>query len=230
MTVTKLISKISHHVNGEHRLCTVGCVSVWSGVMCKVCRCTWSDGEREQYPACGTSLHTPEMSSESARVVSCIMAGMDTNVARRIASEGFFGVVLVDGTLMQCHRCGYTVDRIGYDSSKHDCRSTDYSQICRTKMFVLTKRITIDRILCTADPQPAHPLGRDGERCRQELCQVCGPYVKVVKVHECVVCLEREPRVLFTSCGHKVTCRSCSVRLTHCPMCRRNVSKCVVVS
>jgi len=42
---------------------------------------------------------------------------------------------------------------------------------------------------------------------------------------ECVVCLEGEKVVLFSSCLHLVCCKSCAEKLTNCPMCRKEISQ-----
>lgn len=36
----------------------------------------------------------------------------------------------------------------------------------------------------------------------------------------CLICREKPREVAFFECGHIISCRACSVDLTHCPLCR----------
>jgi len=48
----------------------------------------------------------------------------------------------------------------------------------------------------------------------------------IYEVHECVVCLENNPNIIFLPCGHLCTCQNCSIRLMNkCPLCRRKISR-----
>ncbi|KAG7476807.1 hypothetical protein MATL_G00086770 [Megalops atlanticus] len=40
---------------------------------------------------------------------------------------------------------------------------------------------------------------------------------------ECVVCMEKEPQVIFLSCGHVCCCQVCSDALQTCPLCRGDI-------
>ena len=44
---------------------------------------------------------------------------------------------------------------------------------------------------------------------------------KIFKLEECVICLEKEPKVLFCNCGHTCICKKCiSNRYDNCPVCK----------
>ncbi|NWI95368.1 LRSM1 ligase, partial [Pitta sordida] len=45
------------------------------------------------------------------------------------------------------------------------------------------------------------------------------------KKSECVVCMEREPQMIFLPCGHVCCCQSCCERLHSCPLCRQDVAQ-----
>ena len=45
---------------------------------------------------------------------------------------------------------------------------------------------------------------------------------KTFKLEECVICLEKEPNVLFCNCGHLCICEKCLVhRYDNCPVCKK---------
>ena len=47
------------------------------------------------------------------------------------------------------------------------------------------------------------------------------PLEKTFKLEECVICLEKEPKVLFCNCGHICICEKCIVRrYDNCPVCK----------
>ena len=44
---------------------------------------------------------------------------------------------------------------------------------------------------------------------------------KIFKLEECVICLEKEPKVLFCDCGHICICEKCILnRYDNCPVCK----------
>ena len=44
---------------------------------------------------------------------------------------------------------------------------------------------------------------------------------KIFKLEECVICLEKEPKVLFCDCGHICICKKCILnRYDNCPVCK----------
>ena len=44
---------------------------------------------------------------------------------------------------------------------------------------------------------------------------------KLFKLEECVICLEKEPKVLFCNCGHICICKKCILnRYDNCPICK----------
>ena len=46
---------------------------------------------------------------------------------------------------------------------------------------------------------------------------------KIFKIDECVICLEKQPNVLFCYCGHLCICKECSKTgesLENCPICK----------
>ena len=44
---------------------------------------------------------------------------------------------------------------------------------------------------------------------------------KTFKLEQCVICLEKEPKVLFCNCGHICICNECLVKkLDNCPVCK----------
>ena len=44
---------------------------------------------------------------------------------------------------------------------------------------------------------------------------------KTFKLEECVICLEKEPKVLFCNCGHICICKKCIIRrYDNCPVCK----------
>ena len=46
-------------------------------------------------------------------------------------------------------------------------------------------------------------------------------YYKIFKLEECVICLEKEPKVLFCNCGHICICEKCILhRYDNCPVCK----------
>ena len=45
---------------------------------------------------------------------------------------------------------------------------------------------------------------------------------KTFKLEQCVICLEKEPKVLFCNCGHICICKECLVKkLDNCPVCKK---------
>lgn len=42
------------------------------------------------------------------------------------------------------------------------------------------------------------------------------------KIRSCVICLDKEPDVVFSQCRHLVCCSVCAYMLTNCPICRMN--------
>ena len=45
---------------------------------------------------------------------------------------------------------------------------------------------------------------------------------KTFKLEECIICLEKEPKVLFCNCGHLCICKKCLVsRFDNCPVCKK---------
>ena len=45
---------------------------------------------------------------------------------------------------------------------------------------------------------------------------------KTFKLEQCVICLGKEPKVLFCNCGHICICKECSVKkLDNCPVCKK---------
>ena len=45
---------------------------------------------------------------------------------------------------------------------------------------------------------------------------------KTFKLEECVICLEKKPKVLFCNCGHICICKKCaSHRYDNCPVCKK---------
>ncbi|NXY22514.1 LRSM1 ligase, partial [Atrichornis clamosus] len=45
------------------------------------------------------------------------------------------------------------------------------------------------------------------------------------KKSECVVCMEREPQMIFLPCGHVCCCQQCCERLHTCPLCRQDIAQ-----
>ena len=45
--------------------------------------------------------------------------------------------------------------------------------------------------------------------------------LKTFKVEQCVICLENIPNVLFCNCGHLYVCKTCIMKFTNCPMCKK---------
>ena len=44
---------------------------------------------------------------------------------------------------------------------------------------------------------------------------------KIFKLEECLICLEKEPKVLFCNCGHICICKKCILnRYDNCPICK----------
>ena len=44
---------------------------------------------------------------------------------------------------------------------------------------------------------------------------------KTFKLERCIICLEKEPKVLFCNCGHICICDECFVKkLDNCPVCK----------
>ena len=43
----------------------------------------------------------------------------------------------------------------------------------------------------------------------------------------CVRCKTEEISMLFTNCGHRITCEKCANELEHCPHCNRKIKKCI---
>ena len=45
---------------------------------------------------------------------------------------------------------------------------------------------------------------------------------RTFKLEHCVICLEKEPKVLFCNCGHLCICEKCLVRrFDNCPVCKK---------
>ena len=40
---------------------------------------------------------------------------------------------------------------------------------------------------------------------------------------ECLVCMLKPIQTVLIPCGHAISCRRCSRRLTRCPMCRKDI-------
>ena len=48
---------------------------------------------------------------------------------------------------------------------------------------------------------------------------------RTFKLEKCVICLEKEPKVLFCNCGHICICGKCSVnKLDNCPICKKETT------
>ena len=45
--------------------------------------------------------------------------------------------------------------------------------------------------------------------------------VKTFKLEQCVICLENTPNVLFCNCGHLCVCKTCIMKFTNCPVCKK---------
>jgi hypothetical protein len=45
-----------------------------------------------------------------------------------------------------------------------------------------------------------------------------------VQHEQCSICMENKRCVLFSSCGHIVSCWSCSADLHECPLCRKAIA------
>ena len=45
----------------------------------------------------------------------------------------------------------------------------------------------------------------------------------------CKICVEKQVSVVFLSCGHAVSCRSCALRITKCAICRKRISSVVPI-
>ena len=43
---------------------------------------------------------------------------------------------------------------------------------------------------------------------------------KIINQFRCVVCFSKQKTILFEPCLHFSTCRSCSEKVSHCPICR----------
>ncbi|KAF5196629.1 E3 ubiquitin-protein ligase sp1 [Thalictrum thalictroides] len=43
----------------------------------------------------------------------------------------------------------------------------------------------------------------------------------------CVICEDQEYNIAFVPCGHLCCCRSCSSKLTNCPLCRRRIEQAI---
>jgi len=43
----------------------------------------------------------------------------------------------------------------------------------------------------------------------------------------CKICMEREINCVLLECGHMLTCVNCGRKLSECPICRQNVTRCV---
>ena len=39
----------------------------------------------------------------------------------------------------------------------------------------------------------------------------------------CKICLDKEREVLFSACGHFVSCNNCALSLQNCPVCRKEI-------
>ena len=55
-------------------------------------------------------------------------------------------------------------------------------------------------------------------------CFICPPSInhfRTFKLEQCVICLEKEPKVLFCNCGHICICDECFFKkLDNCPVCK----------
>jgi hypothetical protein len=45
----------------------------------------------------------------------------------------------------------------------------------------------------------------------------------------CSVCMDRKIQTVFLECGHLACCKECSKRLRDCPICRRPISRVVLI-
>ena len=45
--------------------------------------------------------------------------------------------------------------------------------------------------------------------------------IKTFKLEQCVICLENKPSVLFCNCGHICVCKTCIMKFTNCPVCKK---------
>ncbi|RWS03203.1 hypothetical protein B4U79_02760 [Dinothrombium tinctorium] len=45
----------------------------------------------------------------------------------------------------------------------------------------------------------------------------------------CKICLVSEVKIVFLPSGHLVTCTTCALQVSHCPLCRNNIKGSVKV-
>lgn len=49
--------------------------------------------------------------------------------------------------------------------------------------------------------------------------------IDVNRRFECKICLDSIVSVVFLPCGHCMTCKSCALSFSTCPMCRMNIDE-----
>ncbi|NXJ88433.1 LRSM1 ligase, partial [Corythaixoides concolor] len=99
--------------------------------------------------------------------------------------------------------------------------------VLRRAQEILAVAKTIPELLRTEDaqvpavPEPSAPF--------EEPLRPVVPTAPLLqwdeKKSECVVCMERETRMIFLPCGHVCCCQTCCERLHACPLCRQDIAQ-----
>ncbi|KAM7003717.1 E3 ubiquitin-protein ligase LRSAM1 isoform 2-T3 [Passerculus sandwichensis] len=72
-----------------------------------------------------------------------------------------------------------------------------------------------------AGPEPSAPL----EEPPGPAAPTAPALPREERQSECVVCMEREPQMIFLPCGHVCCCQGCCERLLSCPLCRQDIAQ-----
>ncbi len=67
---------------------------------------------------------------------------------------------------------------------------------------------------------------RDSIVLEEQVPSISGQQQQAIfAAEECVICLDKQPNIIFDSCRHKICCEECSNHVRACPYCRRPIKK-----
>jgi ankyrin repeat protein len=96
----------------------------------------------------------------------------------------------------------------------------------QTCMTIAASGNRIDCLQILIDAQdPPEAKGHERKRKKTDLTPVVPAAFK--DSGSCSICLDKKSIAVFMDCGHCCTCKTCSVPLQVCPICRMRISKCI---
>ncbi|XP_052871304.1 baculoviral IAP repeat-containing protein 7-B-like, partial [Anopheles cruzii] len=77
---------------------------------------------------------------------------------------------------------------------------------------------------CEPKKRPEVPEPNGPNTLTEEAAQrLLADYKRLKDERECKICMSEEVRVVFTPCGHLVSCVQCALVMLSCPMCRAKI-------